>query len=243
MPAAGSHAGSPTAAAVRAALAAAASPERAQVSARFFKTGPGQYGEGDKFWGVTVPQQRKIARACRGLALNEVALLLGSEMHEERLTGVLILVDRYQRGDDVARQEVFDFYLRHLRHVNNWDIVDSSAPYIVGVHLRTRDRALLYRLARSRVLWERRVAMISTLGLVAAGEHEDAFGVARLLLEDEHDLMHKAVGWVLREVGKRVGADLLRGFLGEHARHMPRTALRYSIEHFTASERKKWLAV
>lgn len=231
-----------TAAKVRRELAAVASPEKAKNSARFFKAGPGQYGEGDRFWGVTVPEQRRIARAHRGLPLRELAKLMGSEMHEERLTGIFILVDRYRRGDDAAKQEAFDFYLRHLKYVNNWDIVDSSAPYIVGYHLRTRDRALLYRLAKSQLLWERRVAMISTLGLVAAGEHEDAFRVAELLLEDHEDLLHKAVGWVLRDVGKRIDADLLRGFLRKHAGQMPRTALRYSIEHFDPAERKRWLA-
>jgi len=227
---------------VRRALAAAASPEKAKASERFFKTGPGQYGEGDRFWGVTVPEQRKIARVHRELPLPELAKLIDSDMHEERLTGVLILVDRYARGDDAAKQEAFDFYLRHLKHVNSWDIVDSSAPYIVGRHLRTRDRALLYRLAESKVLWVRRVAIVSTLGLVAAGEHEDAFAVAEQLLEDGQDLLHKAVGWVLREVGKRVDADLLRAFLEKHARRMPRTALRYAIEHFSPTERKRWLA-
>jgi 3-methyladenine DNA glycosylase AlkD len=230
-----------TAARVRRELAAVASPEKAKASARFFKTGPGQYGEGDKFWGVTVPDQRRIARAYRALPLMEVAKLFASHMHEERLTGILILVDRYSRGDDRAKQEAFDFYLRHLKHVNNWDLVDASAPYIVGRHLRTRDRALLYRLAKSKRLWERRVAMVSTLGLVAAGEHADALAVAELLLEDAEDLMHKAVGWVLREVGKRIGPDILRGFLRKHVRRMPRTALRYSIEQFGPVERKNWL--
>src|SRR5262245_17026012 len=129
-----------TAAMVRAELAAMASPAKAKASARFFKTGPGQYGEGDQFWGVTVPEQRKVARAHRGLPLKEIAKLLASEMHEERLTGLLILVDRYTRGDEGAKQEAFDFYLRHLKHVNNWDLVDSSAPYIVGRHLRNGER-------------------------------------------------------------------------------------------------------
>lgn len=164
-------------------------------------------------------------------------------MHEERLSAVLLLVDHYTRGDEAAKEEAFDFYLRHLKHVNNWDIVDASAPYILGRHLRTRERALLYRLARSKVLWERRVAMVSTLGLVAAGEHQDALGIAKLLLEDDQDLMHKAVGWVLREVGKRVDAEILRRFLKEHAGRMPRTALRYAIERFDPAERKRWLSI
>lgn len=227
---------------MRAALAAVATPAKAAASQRFFKTGKGQYGEDDRFLGVTVPEQRKIARAFAALPLPELSKLLRSALHEERLTGLFILVRRYQKGDAAAKQEAFDFYLRHLGGVNNWDLVDSSAPYIVGGHLLDRDRALLYRLAKSEKLWERRVAMISTLAFVAEGEHRDAFALAEALLGDEHDLMHKAVGWVLREVGKRVDPALLRGFLEKHAAQMPRTALRYAIEHFGPAERKAWLA-
>lgn len=227
---------------VRAALAAVATPERAAASQRFFKTGKGQYGEGDRFWGVTVPEQRKIARAFAALPLGQLSKLLESPMHEERLTGLFILVRRYQKGEAATKQEAFDFYLRHLGRVNNWDLVDSSAPYIVGGHLLTRDRARLDRLAKSKNLWERRVAMISTLAFIAEGEHQDTFRLARTLLGDEHDLMHKAVGWMLREVGKRVDPELLRGFLRQHAQAMPRTALRYAIEHFGPAERKAWLA-
>jgi 3-methyladenine DNA glycosylase AlkD len=226
---------------VRGELLAVATPERAKANAWFFKTGKGEYGEGDQFVGVRVPEQRKIARAYRGLPLAEIRKLLDSKIHEERLTAVFILADRYKRGDEAVKQETYDFYLRHLAQVNNWDIVDSSAPNIVGVHLRTRDRSLLYKLAKSKQLWERRVAMVSTLALITAGEHEDAFGIAELLLEDEEDLMHKAVGWMLREVGKRVDPDLLRGFLKKNVKKMPRTALRYAIEHFSEAERKKWL--
>lgn len=230
-----------SAAAVRGELAAAASPAKARVMAGFFKTGKGEYGEGDQFWGVTVPAQRKIARAYRGLPLGELEKLLNSDLHEERLTALFILVGRYQRGDAAAKQEAYDFYLQHLSRVNNWDLVDSSAHQIVGEHLKDRDRALLYRLAKSKRLWERRVAMISTYAFINAGEHDDTFKLAKALMHDEEDLMHKAVGWMLREVGKRIDADLLRGFLRSHAGDLPRTALRYAIEHFDQAERKAWL--
>jgi 3-methyladenine DNA glycosylase AlkD len=231
-----------SAAEVRAALAAAASPAKARVMAGFFKTGKGQYGEGDQFWGVTVPAQRKIARAHRGLPLGELGRLLDSKVHEARLTALLILVDRYARGDDDTKRAAFDFYLRHLGRVNNWDLVDSSAHQIVGEHLKARDRALLDRLAKSKVLWERRVAMISTYAFINAGEHEDTFRLAKALMRDDEDLMHKAVGWMLREVGKRIDPELLRGFLRAHASDLPRTALRYAIEHFDPTERRAWLA-
>lgn len=232
----------PTAAAVRRALAALATPSRARASAWFFKTGKGQYGEGDRFVGVAVPEQRKVARAFESLSLREVGRLLASPVHEERLTALFILVRRYQRGDAAVRQEVFDFYCAQLSRVNNWDLVDSSAPQIVGAHLLERDRALLYRLAGSERLWERRVAMIATLAFIQAGEAKDALAIAERLLGDREDLMHKAVGWMLREVGKRVDPELLSGFLKGHAARMPRTALRYAIEHFPKAERQAWLA-
>jgi 3-methyladenine DNA glycosylase AlkD len=231
-----------TAALVRAELAALARPEKARVMAGFFKTGKGQYGEGDRFWGVTVPEQRKVARAWRALSLPEIRKLLDSPMHEERLTALLILVHQYERGAPEEKQRVFDFYLKNLARVNNWDLVDSSAHQIVGQHLLQRDRALLYRLAKSKLLWERRVAMVSTYAFIGAGEHEDTFALARVLLRDEEDLMHKAVGWMLREVGKRIDPGLLRGFLRANAKLLPRTALRYSIEHFDQAERKAWMA-
>ncbi|MFO0756057.1 MAG: DNA alkylation repair protein [Byssovorax sp.] len=229
-----------TAKQVRAALHAAADPERARSSMRFFKTGPGQYGEGDRFVGVTVPAQRAIARAHRGLPLAEIEALLASAIHEERLTALLILVDTAARGDGATKQACYDLYLRNLKWVNNWDLVDSSAPAVVGDHLRDRDRRILRKLARSSNLWERRVAMIATLAFIRAGETEDAFAIARLLLDDTHDLMHKAVGWMLREVGKYVGKAPLVAFLEAHAAEMPRTALRYAIEHFPEAERKAW---
>jgi 3-methyladenine DNA glycosylase AlkD len=233
----------PTARHVRDALRALADPARAVSSARFFKTGKGQYGEGDRFLGLTVPAQRGIARAHRGLPLPEIEALLASAMHEDRLTALLILVDAHERGDAAAQQGCFDLYLRNLAWVNNWDLVDSSAHLIVGASLLAGDRRILRKLARSTTLWERRVAMIATLAFIRAGESKDAFEIATLLLGDEQDLMHKAVGWMLREVGKHVSEDALRGYLKEHAPAMPRTALRYAIERFPAEERKEWLGV
>ena len=233
----------PTAEHVRKALQALHDPARALGSARFFKTGKGQYGEGDRFLGVTVPAQRAVARAHRGLPLPEIEALLASAIHEERLTALVILVDAYTSGDDTIKRACFDFYLRNLAWVNNWDLVDASAHLIVGDWLLTRDRRLLRELARSKVLWERRVAMIATLAFIRAGESEDAFAIATLLLGDTHDLMHKAVGWMLREVGKRAGEDTLRGFLKERAGEMPRTALRYAIERFSEAERQAWREV
>jgi 3-methyladenine DNA glycosylase AlkD len=232
-----------TAEQVRAALNAQADPARARSSARFFKTGEGQYGEGDRFLGVTVPAQRAIARAFRGLPLTEIEALLASAIHEERLTALLLLVDASARGGDEVKQACYDLYLRNLRWVNNWDLVDTSAPTIVGDFLRARDRRILRTLARSSELWERRVAMIATLAFIRAGESEDALAIARLLLDDTHDLIHKAVGWMLREVGKYVGRAPLVAFLNEHAAEMPRTALRYAIEHFTEAERKAFRAM
>ena len=233
----------PTARHVRAALRALQDPARALSSACFFKTGKGQYGEGDSFLGVTVPAQRAVARAHRGLPLPEIEALLASAMHEDRLTALLILVDAYARGDEDAKQACFDLYLHNLARVNSWDLVDTSAHLIVGAYLATRDRRILRKLARSTTLWERRVAMIATLAFIRAGESKDAFEIATLLLGDEQDLMHKAVGWMLREVGKHVGEEPLRGFLKEHAAAMPRTALRYAIERFPAEERAIWLGV
>lgn len=233
----------PTAKHVREALRALADPARAVSSARFFKTGKGQYGEGDRFLGVTVPAQRGVARAHRGLPLPETEALLASALHEDRLTALLILVDTHERGDDAVKRASFDLYLRNLARVNNWDLVDSSAHLIVGAFLQAGDRRVLRKLARSPTLWERRVAMIATLAFIRAGESKDAFEIATLLLDDEQDLMHKAVGWMLREVGKYVSEDALRGYLKEHAAAMPRTALRYAIERFPAKERKEWLSV
>jgi 3-methyladenine DNA glycosylase AlkD len=231
-------------AATRADLRAFADPARAKTMTHFFKTGPGEYAEGEVFLGVRVPDLRTIARARTDLSLGDLAQLLRSRLHEERLVALIVLVMQYEKGDDAARRERFEFYLEHIACVNNWDLVDASAAPIAGAHvLASRDRQLLPRLARSKVMWERRVAMVATYAFIRAGESATTFRIAKLLLHDEHDLMHKAIGWMLREVGKRVSESALRGFLEAHAAKLPRTALRYAIERLSEPERKRWLGV
>lgn len=222
-------------------LKALADPGRAKNSTWFFKTGPGQYGEGDKFIGITVPQQRQVAKKHSGLPLSEVEKLLQSKIHEERLTALIILVGQYKAQDEQHKHYIYDFYLAHTPCVNNWDLVDSSASYIVGAHLYDKDRTVLYDLAHSRSLWERRIAIIATAYFISQKESQDTFAIAELLLTDTHDLIHKAVGWMLREVGKSCGQDVLEGFLRTHYKAMPRTMLRYAIERFDEPLRQKYL--
>jgi 3-methyladenine DNA glycosylase AlkD len=221
-------------------LSDAADPERARNLAWFFKTGKGQYGEGDVFCGITVPTMRKLAKRYTHLKLTDVKKLLSSRVHEHRFTALEILVFQYEVGDRAARQKMFDFYLQHTRHINNWDLVDTSAPYIVGEHLVSRSRRILYSLAKSPSLWERRIAMVATMTLIRRDDLEDAFAIAELLLGDEHDLIHKAVGWMLREAGKR-STPALMDFLERNYSAMPRTALRYAIERLPEPQRKRIL--
>jgi 3-methyladenine DNA glycosylase AlkD len=226
---------------VRAALRALKDPAKAKVMSGFFKTGPGQYGEGDVFLGLTVPQQRAIANKFQGLALPEIEKLLHSKIHEERLTALIMLVEKYRR-EASFRGAIYKSYVRNFKWINNWDLVDSSAEHITGPWLRDKDRSLLRRWAASKHLWTRRIAMLSTFHYIKNGEHKDAFEIAEMLLGDDEDLMHKAVGWMLRELGKRVSENRLRGFLKKNAARMPRTALRYAIERFGEKERKAWLS-
>jgi 3-methyladenine DNA glycosylase AlkD len=223
-------------------LESVADERKARNLAWFFKTGRGEYGQGDVFLGITVPVCRKIALRYVHLPLAEIAKLLASPIHEHRFAALEILVAQYERGDGERRQEIFDFYLQNTHRTNNWDLVDTSAPYIVGEHLRTRQRGILDELAGSPMLWERRIAMVATLGLVRRGELKDTFRIARKLLRDEEPLIHKAVGWILREAGKASRPELER-FLERHSAKMPRTTLRYAIERFGVEERKAWLAV
>jgi 3-methyladenine DNA glycosylase AlkD len=226
---------------VQSALRQLADPERAKNSAWFFKTGPGQYGEGDRFLGIRVPAQRKVAHLFRQLPLQQVARLLDSPFHEDRFTALEILVAQYEAGDSAQRERVFQFYLRHTDRINNWDLVDTSARYIVGEQLRHRSRTRLYRMARSENLWERRIAMVSTHAWIAAADTDDAYAIALLLLEDEHDLIQKAVGWTLREAGRR-SRDALLAFLEKHSARLPRTTLRYAIEHLPPAQRRRILS-
>ena len=217
-----------------------ASKEKASLLMGFFKTGPGQYGEGDLFLGVMVPQTRLVVKEFRDAPLAEVAKLLRSSWHEDRLCALLLLVNRFERGDEVLRARVFSLYLKNTKYINNWDLVDLSAPKIVGPHLDGGDRSLLYRLVRSKSLWERRIAILATFAYIRSSDFRDALALAEQLLSDEHDLMHKAVGWMLREVGKKDVA-VLEGFLRKHHRAMPRTTLRYAIERFPEAKRKRYL--
>ena len=226
--------------ALRAQLHALADPGVAAHARRFFKTGPGEYGAGDRFLGVRVPALRKLARAGRGLADDDVRALLESPFHEERLLALLLLVEAFQRGDEARRKAVYRLYLASLDHVDNWDLVDSSASQIVGAYLADRPRAPLYRLARSRDLWRRRVAVIATLHFIRLRQFDDTLAIAELLLADREDLIHKAVGWMLREVGNRDRAAAER-FLRAHHATMPRTMLRYAIEKFPPALRQRYL--
>jgi 3-methyladenine DNA glycosylase AlkD len=226
---------------VRRDLKKVARPERAKSNAWFFKTGPGEYGAHDRFLGVTVPQLRAIAREYRDMPLKYVVKLLRSPWHEERLLALLIMVGQYARADTSTRQAIHQLYLRNTKSINNWDLVDSSAAQIVGAHLESGDRRVLRRLARSTSIWERRIAMIATYHYIRQRDFTDALTIAGLLRRDEHDLIHKAVGWMLREIGKRDrGAE--ERFLRKHARTMPRTMLRYAIEKFPQPLRRKYMA-
>jgi len=204
-------------------------PGKATLLARYFKTGKGEYGEGDRFLGVMVPQQREVAKMHRDLPLKDVLTLLEGEFHEHRLTGILILTYKYERADEALQKEIYDFYYKHRKYVNNWDLVDLSCHKIMGAYLLNKKRDVLYQLARSRSLWDRRIAMISTFAFLRESDFEDALKLAEILMHDEHDLIHKAVGWVLREIGKK-DADVLRAFLRKYHKEMPRVMYRYAIE-------------
>jgi 3-methyladenine DNA glycosylase AlkD len=227
--------------ALRRELRSLADPERAATLQWFLKTGIGEYGEGDRCLGLRVPVLRRLARAYRDLPLEDALVLLRSKWHEERLLALFLLVDRYQRGEPDVRQQVYDAYLGHTKHINNWDLVDASAEFIVGPQLDPRDIAVLEKLAQSPDLWERRIAMLATFHWIKDGVYEPALHIATMLLGDPHDLIHKAVGWMLREIGKRDRAVEV-AFLRAHCRTMPRTSLRYAIEHFPERERKRYLA-
>lgn len=232
-----------TAKAILSELRAVASDEKRAVLARFFKTGPGEYGEGDKFLGVMVPQIRAIAKNHAGASTATEDALLASPWHEARECGLFLMCNHFLRANEAGRAAIHARYLASAAagRVNNWDLVDLSAPTLVGQFLADKPREILYDLAAKPSLWENRIAIVSTLYLVRHGNLDDAFQLAEKLLHHPHDLMHKAVGWVLRECGKR-DAGRLRAFLREHAAAMPRTALRYAIERFDAAERKRWLA-
>jgi len=223
---------------VRAALTGMSDPVRAAQSARYFKTGPGEYGEGDKFLGLSVPQLRELAKAYRLLPLDQTDILLTDAFHDIRSLALMILELRYRKGDDAERERIFALYLKRLDFVNNWDLVDGSAPYIVGPHLKDRDRALLDELVASPIVWRRRVAVLATLHFIRTGELAPTLDFCDRLLGDRHDLMHKACGWMLREAMKR-DQTLVEDWLIARAGRVPRTALRYAIERLPP-ERRRW---
>ena len=210
------------------------------VLQRFFKTGPGEYGEGDRFLGVRVPAIRKLARECDALGAKELRDLLKSTFHEERLLALVILVRRFSGGTEGERQRIYRFYLAHTRCINNWDLVDLSAEHIVGAYLMDKSRQPLHDLAVSSFLWERRMAIVSTFHFIRRGDFDATLQVARMLLDDKEDLIHKATGWMLREVGKR-DLKVEKQFLKEHYRMMPRTMLRYAIEKLAERRRQQYL--
>lgn len=217
-----------------------ANKEIAEHSQRFFKTGKGQYGEGDIFLGIRVPVLRKIAKKFRRISLAEVSKLLESKFHEERLLSILMLVNLFKSGDEDDQELIYELYLDKTKFINNWDIVDISAGNIVGAFLFEKDKAPLYRLVFSENLWERRIAIVATFYFIRNDEFDDTLKIAEILFTDKEDLIHKAVGWMLREVGKRV-IEIEEEFLEEHYLKMPRTMLRYAIERFPETRRKMYL--
>lgn len=225
---------------ISARLRALASPDIAAISQGFFKTGPGQYGEGDLFLGIKMPPLRALTRQYRDTDLATISALLASEYHEQRMCALLLLIQFYLAADEAGKQSAFDLYLGNTSHINNWDLVDVSAPHIVGRHLEHRPRRILQKLARSDSLWERRIAIISTLYFIRQDDFSDTLHIAEMLLDDPHDLMHKAVGWMLREVGKR-DQQVEERFLQQHYPRLPRTALRYAIERFEPGLRMQYL--
>ena len=225
---------------LRAELRSSSIPEHERKGI-FFKTGPGDYAEHDQFIGVPVPTLRKVVKAYSALPIESVLCLLKSPINEERLLALLMLVERYQKGDVALKQTIFDLYQSHIQYINNWNLVDASAHLIVGAHLHQRDKTQLLSWASSDILWERRIAVVSTWYFIRQNEHEWTIRLAEKLLHDPHDLMHKAVGWMLREAGKRDEVVLIR-FLEQYANKMPRTMLRYAIEKFSSDKRKAYLA-
>jgi 3-methyladenine DNA glycosylase AlkD len=215
-------------------------PLQAKVLQGFFKTGKGEYGEGDVFRGIKIPVLRKLAKKYQDMTCAEVEKLLTSKFHEGRMLSLLLMMGHYSKADDAGKKQIYIMYLRNTRFINNWDLVDVTAPHIVGRYLMDKSREPLYRLARSKMLWERRIAIIATFHYIRQNTFDDTLKIASMLIDDLHDLMHKAVGWMLREVGKR---DLLaeEQFLKTHYRQMPRTMIRYAIERFPEAKRRAYL--
>ncbi len=234
-----------TAKTVHTILTKLAKPERAKTFTWFFKTGPGEYGEGDRFMGITVPELRRTVREYRTLPLKEVMYLLHSALHEERLLALFVLIHQFSRGDETTQKTIYDLYLANTNYINNWDLVDASAYQIVGSWLSRQSakttKTTLTKLAHSKLLWERRIAMIATFHWIRRGDSAHTLTIAKLLLPDRHDLIQKAVGWMLREVGKRCSESTLKTFLDKHIKMMGRTSVHYAIEKFPEPLRKNYL--
>ena len=218
-----------------------ATTEKARVLQGFFKTGPGEYGEGDLFLGVVVPDIRRVAKEFQDTPLGEIKKILASRYHEERVLALLMLVRQYEKGDEALKKRIYGLYLRNTRYINNWDLVDLSAPNIVGTYLLDKSKKPLYAFAKSNDMWKRRIAILATFTFIRQNDFDDTLRISKILLEDEHDLLHKAVGWMLREVGKR---DLRaeERFLKQHYKKIPRTMLRYAIERFPEIKRQNYLS-
>lgn len=221
-------------------LSKVSNKEKVKILARFFKTGEGQYGFGDIFIGVMVPQQRVVAKKFQDLRFSEIEKLIQSKIHEHRLTALLILVKRFEKGEKQDKRKIYTFYLRNKKYINNWDLVDLSAPNIVGKYLFDKSRAILFKLAKSKNIWDRRISIISTFYFIKQQDLKDTLTISRILLSDKEPLIHKAVGWMLREVGKKNQQTLI-DFLDKHTNEMSRTTLRYSIEKFEEKKRQKYL--
>ncbi|MEJ5262942.1 MAG: DNA alkylation repair protein [Ignavibacterium sp.] len=215
-------------------------PVQVKILQRFFKTGKGEYGEGDIFYGIKVPVTRKIAKKYNDLYFTDLKILLSSKVHEERLAAGLIMVEKFNKADEEQKEKIFNFYLKNRKGINNWDLVDLTAPKIVGNYLMERDKNILFELAQSENIWDRRISIISTLTFIKKNRFDETLKIAQLLLNDKHDLIHKAVGWMLREIGK-VNKEVEMEFLMKYYKRMPRTMLRYAIEKFPEKKRKQFL--
>ncbi|MFA5098487.1 MAG: DNA alkylation repair protein [Candidatus Margulisiibacteriota bacterium] len=222
-------------------LSRCSDPKRAAVLQRFFKTGPGEYAEGDRFLGVTLPVMRSTVKSYLPLPLSQAKRLLCSKYHEERMAALLILVSQFKKGDPALKKKIFRLYTSSTKYINNWDLIDLTAPHIVGAYLENRSKELLYKFARSKDLWKKRISILATFAYIYKGEAKETLKISRILLNDEHDLIHKAVGWMLREVGKRCSQRTEEGFLKKYYKKMPRTMLRYAIERFPEKLRQKYL--
>jgi len=216
------------------------SKDKAKVLQKFFKTGPGEYGEGDVFIGIRVPDLRRLVKEYQDITIKEVVQLLSSMIHEERFFALLILVSKYSKGDETVKKRIYELYLQNTQFINSWDLVDGSAQHIVGAYLMDKGKKPLYLLAKSKNLWERRIAILSTFHFIKHDNYAETLKISKILLSDEQDLIHKAVGWMVREIGKRhmLTEEI---FLKKHYKRMPRTMLRYAIEKFPESKRQKYL--